>query len=64
MQRKKIEEVKEFAYLGYTLQRNRGQEAHVRNIVKRAATVMGQVCIGKRRSESDWEKRLRFFDTF
>lgn len=38
-----IEEVKEYKYLGYTLQKKEGQEAHVRNKVKRAAAVMGQV---------------------
>jgi len=27
---KRIEEIKEFKYLGYTLQRNGGQETHVR----------------------------------
>lgn len=37
---KKIEEVKEFAYLGYTLQRNGGQEVQVRDRVKRTAAVM------------------------
>lgn len=31
----KIEEVKEFAYLGYTLQRDGGQEAHVRERVRK-----------------------------
>lgn len=47
---KKIEEVKEFKYLGYTVQRNEGQERHIKERVARAATVMGQVWgIGKRR---------------
>ena len=47
---KKIEEVKEFKYLGYTMQRNGGQEAHIKERVKRAAVVMRQVWgIGKRR---------------
>lgn len=40
---KRIEEVKEFTYLGYTLQKNERQEAQVRNRVRRAAAVMGQV---------------------
>lgn len=38
-----IEEVKEYKYLGYILQKKEGQEAHVRNKVKRTAAVMGQV---------------------
>lgn len=47
---KKIEEVREFTYLGYKMQRNGGQEAHVREKIKRAAAVMGQIwSIGKRR---------------
>lgn len=32
--RKKIEEVKEFTYLGYKVQRNGGQEAHVKDRVR------------------------------
>lgn len=49
---KRIEEVKEFKYLGY-----------VRVRVKEVAAVMGQVWgIGKRRYGSDWGKRLWLFD--
>lgn len=36
-----IEEVKQFQYLGYVLQKNGGQEAHVKERVRRAAVVMG-----------------------
>ncbi|XP_011881271.1 PREDICTED: uncharacterized protein LOC105569421 [Vollenhovia emeryi] len=47
---KKIEEVKEVKYLGYVLQRNGGQEAHIRERVAKAAAISGQVWgIGKRR---------------
>lgn len=47
---RKIEEVKEFRYLGYILQSNGGQEAQIKDRVKKAAAVMGQVWgIGKRR---------------
>lgn len=53
MEREK-EKVKEFAYLEYKLQRNGGQEAQIRDRVRRAAAVMGQVWgIGKRRFERD-----------
>lgn len=49
-----IEEIKEFRYLGYTLQRNGGQEAHVRERLRKAAVIMGQVWeIGKRRFGRD-----------
>lgn len=40
---KLIEEVKEFKYLGYVLNQNGGQEAQIKNRVKIAAWVMGQV---------------------
>jgi len=61
--RKRIEEVKEFRYLGYVFQKNSGQETQIRDRIKRAATVLGQVWgIGKRRYESDWGRRLWLFD--
>lgn len=51
---KKIEEVKEYRYLGYKLQRNGSQEGHVRGRVEKAAVIMGQVWrIGKRRYGKD-----------
>lgn len=40
---RKLEEVKEFKYLGYTLQKNGGQEAHVRERGRRAAVVMREI---------------------
>ncbi|KAL6420236.1 hypothetical protein ACFW04_014606 [Cataglyphis niger] len=40
---KVIEEVKEFAYLGYVMQRNGGQEAQIRDRLRKGAAVMGQV---------------------
>jgi hypothetical protein len=60
---RKLEEVKEFRYLGYTLQRNRGQEEHVRERIKKAAAVMGQVWgIWKRRYGRDWGRRIWLFN--
>lgn len=41
--RKEIEKVKEYKYLGYTLQSNGGQEAHIEKKVKKAAMVIGQI---------------------
>lgn len=38
---KKIEEVREFTYLGYRMQRNGGQEAQVREKIKKAAVGSG-----------------------
>lgn len=44
-------------------QKNGGQEAQVKDRVKRVALVMGQVWrIGKRRFSGDWERRLWLFD--
>jgi len=60
---KVIGEVKEFKYLGYVFQRNGGQEAHIRDRIKRATAVMGQMWgIGKRRFKGDWGRRLWLFD--
>ncbi|XP_071568694.1 uncharacterized protein [Temnothorax nylanderi] len=60
---KEIGEVKEFRYLGYVFQRNGGQEAQVRERIKKAAAVMGKVWgIGKRRFGKDWGKRMWLFD--
>lgn len=58
-----MEEVKEFKYLGYVFQRNKGREAHIRNRVRKAAAVMRQVWeIEKRRFREDWSRRLWMFD--
>jgi len=58
-----IEEVKEFTYLGYTVQCNGGQEAQVRERLKRGAAVMGKVWgIGKRRFKGDWGRMCWLFD--
>src|SRR5580765_4268653 len=60
---KVIEEVKEFTYLGYTVQRNGGQEAHIRERLKKGAAVMRQVWgIGKRKFKKEWGKRIWLFD--
>jgi len=56
---KKVEEVNEYNYLGYTLQRNDGQEAHVKERVRKAAAVIGQVWgIEKRKFGKDWGRRI------
>jgi len=59
----RIEEVREFRYLGFIFQRNGGRELHVKERVKKGAAVMGQVWgIGKRKFGRDWGKRLWLFD--
>lgn len=55
---KVIEEVKEFRHLGYIMQKNGGQEAHVRERRKKAAALLGRVWgIGKRRFGGDLGRR-------
>lgn len=40
---KKIVEVKEFIYLGYVLQKNGGQAAHIRDRMRKVAAALKQV---------------------
>lgn len=53
-----IEEVDEFKYLGYVLfMKNNRDEAHIREVTKKAAGVMAQIWgIGERKFEGDWER--------
>ncbi|XP_071572354.1 uncharacterized protein [Temnothorax nylanderi] len=61
---KKLEEVKEFKYLGYTLKENGGQEAHIRERRRKAARVMREVWgIGKRMWKKDCKRRIWLYDT-
>lgn len=53
----------EFRYLGYIIKRNGDQKEDVRDRVKKAATIMGQVWgIGKRRFRRDWGRKVWLFD--
>lgn len=54
--------VKEHTYLGYKLQKNGEQEAHIRERIKRAATATRQVWRRKKRFGKDWGRRLWLFD--
>lgn len=57
--KRKIKEVKEIEYLGYVMQRNRRQEAHIRENVRRAAMAMRQVWrIGKKWFGKNWGRRI------
>ncbi|XP_071642133.1 uncharacterized protein [Temnothorax longispinosus] len=61
---KKLEEVKEFKYLGYTLMANGRQEAHIRERRRKAARVMREVWgIGKRMWKKDCKRRIWLYDT-
>lgn len=45
------------------MQRNGEQDAQIRDRIKRAAAIMGQVWgIGKRRFRGDWGRRMWLFD--
>lgn len=52
---KKLEEVKEYKYLGYTLQRNGGQEAHVKERIKKSSSDDGRG-VGNDRKEKIWRE--------
>lgn len=55
--------MKEFRYLRYTLQRNVSQEAHVRNSIRKATAIMGQVWrIDKKSFGGNWRRRILLFD--
>jgi len=46
------------------LQKNGGQETHVKESMAKAATVMGQIWyIGKRRFRRNWKRRVWLYDT-
>lgn len=60
---KGIEEVREYSYLGFRMQRKGGQEAHVRERVKKAGALIRQVWrIEKRRFAGDWVRRIWIFE--
>jgi len=61
--RKEIEEVKNIKYLGYVFQSNGRQEGHIKDRVRKAMGIMGQVCsIGKRKFGKDVRKKIWLFD--
>jgi len=58
-----LEEVDEFKYLGYTFKRNNSDEAHIKEVIKKAAGVMAQIWgIGERKFGGDWGRRLMMFN--
>lgn len=58
-----IEEVEEYRYLASVLQSNEKQDKQVKERIKKAVTVIGQVwCIGMKRCKRDWGRRLWLFD--
>jgi len=66
---RQMEEVKEFLYLGYKLQRNGGQEGQIKERIRKAAVVMGQVWgLGKegleRTGEEDYGYSISWYGQF
>lgn len=60
---KEIEEIREIKYLDYVFQANGGQEEYIRDRVKRAMGIAGQIWdIGKKESGTNIGKRLWLFD--
>lgn len=61
---KRIEEVKEYKYLGYVITRYGGDKEHVRERVRRARVAMGWVwSYGERKFRGDIRWRLNLFDS-
>ncbi|KMQ86830.1 hypothetical protein RF55_14087 [Lasius niger] len=61
---KEIEEVKEIRYLGYIFQKNGRQDGHIRERIKKAMGILGQIWgIGKRKFGKDLGRRIWLFDT-
>ena len=56
--------MKELKYLGYKFKRNGGQEAHIRDKMRKAGIVMKGVWgIGKRKFGNDCSRRMWLFNT-
>jgi len=61
MKGKKLEEVKNYKYLGYTMQRNGRQDEHIKERVARAMAVMEQIRnIRKKKFRKDWKKKFGY----
>ena len=59
----RIEEVKQFKYLGYTFQRNNGPDIHIKERCKKAVIAMRQAWgIGKRLFQDQFVRRIMLFD--
>ena len=60
----KIEEVKEFIYLGFLLRKNSDIKGHVKERVKRSTTIMKKVWgIREKIFKDDFKRRMRLYDT-
>lgn len=56
---KRIEEIREFCYLGYVFRYNGKQDGQIRERMRKEAAVLGQIWrIEKRRFGGNWGKRL------
>ncbi|XP_043465341.1 uncharacterized protein LOC122500467 [Leptopilina heterotoma] len=63
MNKREVEEVDEFCYLGFWFEWNGTHELNVKRRVEKASRVMGQVWgIGERRFKDDWKRRVWLFD--
>lgn len=63
VERKGVERGKKVTYLGYKFKRSGEQEGYVREKVKKAMGMIGQVWgIGKRKFGEDWKRRMELFD--
>lgn len=59
----KIEEVKEFKYLGFTFKKSNTDEAHVKDIIRKAAAAIAQVWgIDERKFGGNFDRRMMMFN--
>ena len=60
----KIQEVKEFKYLGYRFQRNGGSETHVRETMKKSMIAIMQTWrLGQKRFKNNIERKMLLFNS-
>jgi len=58
-----IDEVREFKYLGFTFMKNNKDDAHIKEVKKRAAAAMAQIWgIGERKFGGDVDRRIMMFN--
>ncbi|KMQ83071.1 hypothetical protein RF55_21022 [Lasius niger] len=58
-----IEEVEEFKYLGFTFKKNNKDNAHIKDVVRKAAAAMAQIWgIGERKFGGDFDRRIMMFN--
>ena len=59
----KVENVKEFLYLGYMMERNNGDMFHIEYLAEKAKEILEKVWgLGERMLGEKWEERMKLFE--